>query len=93
MNDYKKQKSKLDLKKINYLLKKLEAEIEFFANKEGLDSATGIADFRIAEICINAIKGNITLDNSNTEPYKETPIKVKQWLIDKKKKKRNCLQL
>ena len=86
-----KKEEKIDVKKINYLLKKLEAEIEFFANKEGLDSATGIADFRIAEICINAIKGNITQDNSNTEPYRETPIKIKQWLIDKKKKERSCL--
>lgn len=94
------QEEKEILKKLNSKAKEkldiFEIKIKYLANEMAIDGLIGIEDFKIAKICIEALKKELIKkyqgDAKTKEPYRETPIKVKQWLIDKKKKKRNCLQ-
>lgn len=77
-----KTKEKLDI---------FEIKIKYLANENGIDSLTGIEDFKIAKICIDALKKEFIKkqkeEDKTKEPYRETKIKVKQWLIDKKIKR------
>lgn len=79
-----KTKEKLDI---------FEIKIKYLANENGIDSLTGIEDFKIAKICIEALKKELIKkhqeDDKTKEPYRETRIKVKKWLIDKKKEQNN----
>lgn len=53
---------KIKIEKINKLLDELQEKIEHFANVNGLDSLIDIPDFQIAEICVNALRGEIVFD-------------------------------
>lgn len=89
------QEEKEILKKINSKTKEkldiFEIKIKYLANENGIDSLTGIEDFKIAKICIEALKKELIKkyqeDYKTKEPYRETRIKVKKWLIDKKNKR------
>ena len=65
-----------------------EIKIKYLAKENKIDSLIDIEDSRIAKICIEALKNEIAKkqeDEAGTrEPYRETKIKVRQWLIDKK---------
>lgn len=77
---------------INEILDIFEIKIKYLAKENKIDSAIGIEDCKIAKICIEALKKEVINkqeEESNTrEPYRETKIKVKQWLIDKKNKRK-----
>lgn len=79
--------------KINEKLDIFEIKIKYLANENGIDSLTGIEDFKIAKICIEALKKEYATkqqeEDKTKEPYRETKIKIKKWVIDKKKNENN----
>lgn len=76
---------------INEALDIFEIKIKYLAKENKIDGLIEIEDSRIAKICIEALKKEIAKKQKNeaniTEPYRETKIRVKQWLIDKKNKR------
>ena len=53
---------KIKIEKINKLLDELQEKIEHFVNVNGLDILINIPDFQIAEICVDALRGEIAFD-------------------------------